>query len=185
MRSLSRLKFRLITIRQGWTAVRRERRWMMFIYLTTSIILIVSQLDMFLCPLYRLTFSTWDFFAAVTILAYILLDVTFFMGLVCRYFFGRGLAHFLQVQKVLEECDFTPVVIERGSRIFVASEKDGASIMPWDVEGRGVVKKLSPLEDHNHGTTDLSGRAIRYPSGVIVISSPTQSISRVSHSQGT
>ncbi|KAF8482306.1 hypothetical protein JB92DRAFT_1679405 [Gautieria morchelliformis] len=167
----------------GCTAVRRERRRMMLIFLCTSLLLILSQLDMFLSPLYRLTFSTWDFFAAVTTLAYILLDLSFFMAIVCRYFFGRGLAHFLQVQEVLEECNFTPVVIERGSRTFGASANDEACIMPWDVEGQGVVKKLSLLEDTNHITTDLSVMHIRPPSGVLTVSSRARSVSRVSNSQ--
>ena len=120
---------------------------MMLVFLCISLLLILSQMGMFIFPIYRVTFNTWTFFGAITVLAYLLLNFTFFMSLVCRYFFGRGLAHYLHVQNALNDCDFTPVYIERGDFPGAAvgdcdMELEGGVMMPWDVKGTGGVKKL-------------------------------------------
>jgi len=142
----------------GWVAVRRERRRMMLAFLLASLLLITAQTAMFISPIYRLTFGTWTFFAALTVAAYILLVATFTMAIVCRALFGRGLAHFLQVQDALDECDFTPVYFDRGTGEGVEGGDEKGS-MPWDENLE--VRKISVVRE----VEDSSGRSV--PSTVI------------------
>lgn len=115
----------------------------MMAFLVVSILLIASQTGMFVSPVYRLTFNTWSYFGTLTIAAYVMLVITFFMAIVARCFFGRGLAHFLQVQDALERCDFTPVYFDRGS--VTSTIIDEKQNLPWDpqAESEAVVKRMS------------------------------------------
>jgi hypothetical protein len=47
---------------------------------------------MFASRLYRWTFSTWPFFAALTVMSFVYLVITILLAVVCRTNFGKGLA---------------------------------------------------------------------------------------------
>ena len=158
---------------------------MMVAFLFISTLVIVSQMGMFLSPIYRLNFITWNFFGSITVMAFVLFNITFSMALVCRYFFGRGLAHFLQVQEVLDECDFTPVYIERNSEAVEHPKEPEGGTLPWDVEGKGVVKKLCLPLDKNHDGADNISVHICFPPAASINSTPSQRSFRMSCSQGT
>lgn len=160
-------------------------------FFVVSLFLIFCQTAIFVSPVYRVTFSTWPFFGTITVMAYMLLTTTFLAAVVCRYFFGRGLAHFLQVQEVLEECDFTPVYLKRGS--FVSMEVRGREreeynqmeTLPWDAEGQGVVKKLSLWYPRESRDTELPSTPVPSPPAAMVNISAPQTTFRMSNSQGT
>jgi hypothetical protein len=102
----------------GWVCVRHECniRFMMFCGISLFILSISTLL--FFSPLYQFIFGSWSFFATVTVTAYILMVLTSVLGIVCRINFGKGLAHFLQVNEVLEGVDFTPVLFSKEKQGF-------------------------------------------------------------------
>ncbi|KIM39881.1 hypothetical protein M413DRAFT_446801 [Hebeloma cylindrosporum] len=98
----------------GWIGVRRESRMGFVIFFIVSLIIIGISTSMFSSNLYRYTFSSWTFFATITVTALIFLIATTALGIVCRISFGQGLAHYLQVSEALEEADFTPADFDTG-----------------------------------------------------------------------
>ncbi|KAF8990258.1 hypothetical protein BDQ17DRAFT_1372156 [Cyathus striatus] len=94
----------------GWVCVRRECNIRFFVFCGISVFIISISTLLFFSPLYRFIFGSWPFFATITVTAYILMVLTSSLGIFCRLNFGRGLAHYLQVNEVLEGVDFTPVL---------------------------------------------------------------------------
>ena len=79
---------------QGWTAVRREHRGMMIVFLGMSVLYIVGWGAMFDSVTFRWTFATWRFFRVMTIVGAVLTALTFVLGILCRINFGKGLPQF-------------------------------------------------------------------------------------------
>jgi len=97
----------------GWLSVRKECRKRYLVFSGISVFLVAVSTLMFASPLYRFTFMSWPFFATITVTAFVLIVTTTMLGLWCRFNFGRGLAHFLQVSDALEGVDFTPVYFNK------------------------------------------------------------------------
>lgn len=109
----------------GWICVRKECKIRFSAFIGLSALMIGISSAMFSSNLYRTIFSSWRFFAVVTVTAFILLALTAFAGIACFFNFGRGLAHYLQVQQALAGSDFTPVYFPRDANASeFSSEKD-------------------------------------------------------------
>ncbi|KAF9040130.1 hypothetical protein BJ165DRAFT_1495632 [Panaeolus papilionaceus] len=63
--------------------------------------------------MYRYIFSTWPFFATVTVTAYCLVIGSTVLGVVCRSNFGQGLAHYQGVDFTLSISPQKALVISR------------------------------------------------------------------------
>jgi hypothetical protein len=61
---------------------------------------------MFASPVYHNITAIWPFFGAISIASFVFLLAALILGLVCRFYFGRGLAHFLEVQAILARENF-------------------------------------------------------------------------------
>ncbi|EGO02866.1 hypothetical protein SERLA73DRAFT_70356 [Serpula lacrymans var. lacrymans S7.3] len=92
----------------GVVSVRREHRPMFFVFSLFGIALIVIYSGLFGSALFRFEYTNWAFFAATTTTSYVLLIVSCALALACRLQFGKGLAHFLWVERMLENSGFTP-----------------------------------------------------------------------------
>ncbi|QRW25026.1 hypothetical protein RhiXN_06975 [Rhizoctonia solani] len=91
----------------GWIGVRRENKLMMHAFLIISLLFITAWAAMFASDVYRWSFATWPFFAAMTVTSFVVLVATTGLAIVCRYNFKKGLALFLQSQQILPSGDFT------------------------------------------------------------------------------
>lgn len=88
----------------GWFGVRREIRSLMFVFLFLSILYLAGWSVMFFSTTFRWTFVTWTFFSVMAIASVILMVVSFILGLVCRYNFGKGLSrHFNGQHSLLDD----------------------------------------------------------------------------------
>ncbi|KDQ54504.1 hypothetical protein JAAARDRAFT_38175 [Jaapia argillacea MUCL 33604] len=93
----------------GWRSVRREQRLLFVAWMAAGCLLMATWIAMFTCDVYRFTFLSWPFLATMTVTSFIFLVASFALGIWCRVNFGKGLAHYLQVQEALDGADFTPV----------------------------------------------------------------------------
>ncbi|KAJ2932091.1 hypothetical protein H1R20_g5009, partial [Candolleomyces eurysporus] len=98
----------------GWICVRKECKIRFGVFLFLSAVLIAISSVLFSSNLYRCIFTSWSFFATVTVTAFVLLVLTAAMGVLCYFNYGKGLAHYLKVTDALEGSDFTPVYFPRG-----------------------------------------------------------------------
>lgn len=108
------LVFQLPWLWLGWLCVRKESRSQFAVFFTVSGFLLALSTAMFFSSFYRYIFTTWPFFATLTVTAYILIVATSVLAVMCRLNFGKGLAHYLQVTEALEGVDFTPVSFSKG-----------------------------------------------------------------------
>ncbi|KAI0095272.1 hypothetical protein BDY19DRAFT_878706, partial [Irpex rosettiformis] len=92
----------------GWISVRREQKISMAIFLVLSFGYTVGWSSMFAAPSFRWTFVEWFFFGLMTCASVVLAVVTFFLGIVCRLNFGKGLTRYLNAQQPLPGDDFEP-----------------------------------------------------------------------------
>jgi len=97
----------------GRISVRKENRKLFAAFGLISLVLVIISSVMFSSVLYRYIFTSWAFFATVTVTAYIFTIATLVLGIICRLKFGKGLAHYLQVTDALEGMDFTPVYFSK------------------------------------------------------------------------
>ncbi|KAF9491128.1 hypothetical protein BDN71DRAFT_101099 [Pleurotus eryngii] len=97
----------------GWMSVRKESRLLFIFFMGAGIVPFAIATGMFTSEVYGFIFHTWTFFATVTITSYAFTITTLFIGAFCRTQFGKGLAHFLQVEQALEQLDFTPVYLSK------------------------------------------------------------------------
>ncbi|KAG9217751.1 hypothetical protein CCMSSC00406_0003560 [Pleurotus cornucopiae] len=97
----------------GWMSVRKESRLLFVFFMGVGIVPFAIATVMFTSEVYGFIFHTWTFFATVTITSYAFTITTLFIGAFCRTQFGKGLAHFLQVEQALEQLDFTPVYLSK------------------------------------------------------------------------
>ncbi|PFH49307.1 hypothetical protein AMATHDRAFT_63440 [Amanita thiersii Skay4041] len=97
----------------GWKFIRRECKWRFVLFCIISVILLTTSTVMFWSALYRFIFTTWPFFATITVTAYIFVIISSILAIWCRFKFGQGLAHYLQVSSALESIDFPPVYFSK------------------------------------------------------------------------
>ncbi|EDR15729.1 uncharacterized protein LACBIDRAFT_300960 [Laccaria bicolor S238N-H82] len=90
----------------GWFAVRRELRAPMFIFLLLSMLYLAGWGVMFFSTTFRWTFTTWRFFSVMASASVFLTLLSFVLGVVCRYNFGKGLLRYLNAHQSLLESDF-------------------------------------------------------------------------------
>lgn len=79
----------------GWVSVRRELRLPMFGFLVISIIYLAGWGVMFFSTTFRWTFVTWRFFSIMASTSVFLTALSFILGVVCRFNFGKGLLKYL------------------------------------------------------------------------------------------
>jgi len=91
----------------GWIAIRREHKALMVIFLVVNAVFLASWVAVFSSDVYRLTFTTWTFFAAVTIATFFLLVGSLIAGILCKMRFGMGLVAQME-EKSKDELDTTP-----------------------------------------------------------------------------
>jgi len=75
----------------GWLGVRRELRLPMFFFLFFSLLYLGGCGVMFFSLTFLWTFITWSFFAIMACASVFLASISFILGIVCRYNFGKGL----------------------------------------------------------------------------------------------
>lgn len=95
----------------GWVAVRRELRLPMFGFLVISVIYLAGWGVMFFSTTFRWTFVTWRFFSVMASASVFLTCLSFILGVVCRYNFGKGLLKYLGHQE--DEDDRSSVYSEK------------------------------------------------------------------------
>ncbi|CAE6515502.1 unnamed protein product [Rhizoctonia solani] len=123
----------------GWIGVRRENKHMMHGFLVISLLFITAWAAMFASDVYRWTFATWPFFAAMTVTSFMVLVATTGLAIVCRYNFKKGLALFLQSQQVLPGAEFTDAMPDPEKVVFPA-QRTGEELPTFSVAfGRGGV----------------------------------------------
>ncbi|KAF7297186.1 hypothetical protein MIND_00951700 [Mycena indigotica] len=98
----------------GWLSVRRESKILFLLFAAISCVLFAMATLTLISPLYRFVLTSWSFYATISITADVLLIATSVLAIVCRTQFGKGLAHFLRVETMLDEGDFTPVTFAKG-----------------------------------------------------------------------
>ncbi|KAJ3506548.1 hypothetical protein NMY22_g17213 [Coprinellus aureogranulatus] len=92
---------------------------------------------------------TWQFFATVTVTAFVLLVITIVLGVGCYFNYGKGLAHYLHVTEALEGEDFTPVYFPRHSdpkpfHLGRQNTDDSFDSLDEDVEKKGDLEPTQP-----------------------------------------
>ncbi|TDL27143.1 hypothetical protein BD410DRAFT_763463 [Rickenella mellea] len=92
----------------GPNVVYRERRKLMLVFIVSGIALSATWATTLANPLYQYTFASWSFFASLNILTFIFLVASTVLAIICRFNFGKGLAHYIQVLDALEDAKFTP-----------------------------------------------------------------------------
>lgn len=93
----------------GWFCIRRECQWRFLSFCIISIVVLSIFTVMFWSGLYRFVFTSWPFFTTITVTAYALVVIAVLLSIWCRFNFGHGFAHFVQVSEVLESMDFPSV----------------------------------------------------------------------------
>lgn len=76
----------------GWVAIRREHKILMVVFLVMNGLFLAGWVAVFSSDVYRLVFTKWTFFAAVTVATFFLLVGSLIAGVLCRMHFGMGLA---------------------------------------------------------------------------------------------
>ncbi|KAG8712435.1 hypothetical protein FRC09_019879 [Ceratobasidium sp. 395] len=89
----------------GWIGVRRENKIMMHAFLVISLLFVTAWAAMFASDVYRWTFATWPFFAAMTVVSYVVLVATTGLAIICRYNFKK-----VQSQQILPSGEFSDVL---------------------------------------------------------------------------
>jgi len=97
----------------GWFSVRREARMLALLFLVLSLLFISLWAALFKSTSFRWTFVLWPFFAVMAVVSGALMVITFILGLICRFNFGKGLPRYLSAEEPLEGEDFLPVFPEK------------------------------------------------------------------------
>jgi hypothetical protein len=98
----------------GWFGVRRELRLPMLLFLVLSTFYLAGWGVMFFSTTFRWTFTSWRFFAVMTCASIFLTVSCFFLGVVCRFNFGKGLVRYINAEENLPGDDF---VYDNGSDV--------------------------------------------------------------------
>ncbi|KAF9446540.1 hypothetical protein P691DRAFT_733047 [Macrolepiota fuliginosa MF-IS2] len=91
----------------GWVCVRRECLRRYGIFCVISLFLVTLFTALFFSPVYRFIFLSWSFFATMTVTSYVCVVIASILGIMCRLNFGKGLAHYFQVNEALAGVNFT------------------------------------------------------------------------------
>lgn len=91
----------------GWIAIRKENKKLMLVFLAMNSFFIASWVAFFSSDTYRLVFTKWTFFSAITVATFFLLVGSLIAGILCRMRFGQGLAVQL-AEQAKDEVDVTP-----------------------------------------------------------------------------
>ncbi|KZT05262.1 uncharacterized protein LAESUDRAFT_236634 [Laetiporus sulphureus 93-53] len=145
----------------GWYAVRHERETLMAVFLVVCFFYIVSWSIMFYSEVYRWTFLAWFFFAALTIVSFVMLIATAVFGVICRLNFGKGLAEYLHAEAVLAEANFTPGLFSqeeekmstRSDSLYDVPVLTGGSARTHDVNWVSFDVERPPIIIMAHGDT--------------------------------
>lgn len=73
----------------------------MFIFLVLSILYLAGWSVMFFSTTFRWTFVTWSFFSVMACASVFLTVLSFILGVVCRYNFGKGLPRYRAYLNIL------------------------------------------------------------------------------------
>ncbi|OCH96709.1 hypothetical protein OBBRIDRAFT_787278 [Obba rivulosa] len=95
----------------GWISVRREHRLMALTFLVLSLAYLGGWASMFTAATFRWTFVQWTFFSLIASASVLLTFMTFVVGVICLFNFGKGLPRYLQAQEPLADDDFAPGVM--------------------------------------------------------------------------
>lgn len=90
----------------GWWAIFREVKWAFILFGVFHAFLLCLWPGMFASAIFRYVLKTWSFFACVSVASYLFVVATAIMAVVCRFYFGRGLGHFLRVEADLSSSGF-------------------------------------------------------------------------------
>lgn len=82
----------------SWKAIHTEHNILTMLFLIIGSLIAAAWAAMFASSTYRWTFSTWPFFACMTVLSFVLLVASLVLGAICRSNFGKGLAHYRKLQ---------------------------------------------------------------------------------------
>jgi len=173
----------------GWFCIRRESRWRFLTFCLISVLLLTIFTVMFWNGSYRFIFTSWPFFTTITITGYVLVTVSIILGIWCRFNFGHGYAHFVQVNEVLENMDFPSFYFpeeddaERGIKIPGGNQTLEIPPVPLSAGGRPPLKsrimRASVYSNHNIATVKLSSSQPLHSEMANASLSPTPSVRSV------
>ena len=69
----------------------------MWIFLFMSLIYMGGWASLFTSPTFRWTFTQWRFFSLIATAAVLLTLLSFILGTICRFNFGKGLARYREL----------------------------------------------------------------------------------------
>ncbi|KAG9311052.1 hypothetical protein JVU11DRAFT_8952 [Chiua virens] len=98
--------FYFVAIVRGTHSISTEKHALFLVHALMSIALLLISGLWFASALYRYEYCTWHFFTGITTVADLFLLITFVLSIICRLNFGKGLAHFLVVEKALRAAGF-------------------------------------------------------------------------------
>jgi len=145
----------------GSISVRREHRIMFWGFISISVILLAIRGAWFASALYRYEFLQWSFFAAITVASDVFLLITCGFAVVCRVHFGRGLAHYLWVQQMLQDTGFTQATFVHNPNNVATGDnvKSLSVIFPKRLEikptSRPISRPLSSASLYSEESADL------------------------------
>lgn len=90
----------------GWWAIFREVKWAFILFGVFHAFLLSLWPGMFGSAIFRYVLKNWSFFTCVSVTSYLFVVATAVMAIICRFHFGRGLAHFLRVEADLSSSGF-------------------------------------------------------------------------------
>lgn len=70
--------------------MRRENKEVTLVFLVGAFTIITSWAGMFFSHVFRLLFTTWGFFAMISVIAMGMSGVTLVLGIACRLKFGKN-----------------------------------------------------------------------------------------------
>ncbi|KAG8220055.1 hypothetical protein J3R82DRAFT_1072 [Butyriboletus roseoflavus] len=107
----------------GWYSVRRERKIEIFGFLLMCLCYLAGWGAMFDSTTFRWTYVTWTFFGLMTSASVFLTLLSFILGIICRFNFGKGLPHYLNAQEPIEG-DFEPVIFGDPEKVAFPSNNE-------------------------------------------------------------
>jgi hypothetical protein len=131
----------------GWISIRREIKWLFVCFLLLQSFLLAVWPASLASALYRYELVTSSFFSCMLIISFVFLVFTAITALICRFNFGRGLAHFREVQAVLDSADFTPGYFAYDS----TTESDLYLMDPEKVGDYELAREEDHRQDPNNG----------------------------------
>ncbi|KAF8622826.1 hypothetical protein AX15_006742 [Amanita polypyramis BW_CC] len=162
----------------GYISVRRECQWRFLIFCIMSILLLMIFTMMFWSGLYRFIFTSWPFFMTITVTAYTWVVLSTIFAIWCRFNFGQGFAHFIQVREVLENMDFPSLnfskegIAENGMRNSLDQQLHIPPV-PTNVPRNAKFMRASVYSNNNVATVKLSSSQPLYSEMVNTTVSPT------------